>query len=130
MSETMKDQIAVHQRVVSAAVEQVSHLERIADRLIEIFKLHGRVYVVGNGGSAADAQHIAAELVGRFKQDRRPLPAIALTTDSSVLTAVSNDLGAERPGLLQARPLLPHGPGPAPGPRQPLHYPAPALRHG
>ena len=96
MSETMKDQIAAHQRVVSAAAEQVSHLERIADRLIEIFKLRGRLYVLGNGGSAADAQHIAAELVGRFKQDRRPLPAIALTTDSSVLTAVSNDLGAEQ----------------------------------
>ncbi len=96
MSETMKDQIAAHQRVVSAAAEQVSHIERIADRLIEIFKLNGRVYVLGNGGSAADAQHIAAELVGRFKQDRRPLPAIAMTTDSSVLTAVSNDLGAER----------------------------------
>ena len=96
MSETMKDQIAAHQRVVSAAAEQVSHLERIADRLIEIFKLRGRLYVLGNGGSAADAQHIAAELVGRFKQDRRPLPAIALTTASSVLTAVSNDLGAEQ----------------------------------
>lgn len=96
MSETMKDQIATHQRVVSAAAEQISHLERIADRLIEIFKQNGRVYVLGNGGSAADAQHIAAELVGRFKKDRRPLPAIALTTDSSVLTAVSNDLGAER----------------------------------
>ena len=92
----MQDQIAAHQRAVSAAAEQVSHFERIADRLIEIFKLHGRVYVLGNGGSAADAQHIAAELVGRFKRDRRPLPAIALTTDSSVLTAVSNDLGAEQ----------------------------------
>ncbi|MCH8147247.1 MAG: SIS domain-containing protein, partial [Planctomycetes bacterium] len=62
----MKDQIAVHQRAVSAAAEQVSHLERIADRLIEIFKRNGRVYILGNGGSAADAQHIAAELVGRF----------------------------------------------------------------
>ncbi len=106
MSETMKDQIAVHQRVVSAAVEQVSLLERIADRLIEIFKLHGRVYVVGNGGSAADAQHIAAELVGRFKQDRRPLPAIALTTDSSVLTAVSNDLGSEQCFARQVEALM------------------------
>ena len=55
----------------------------------------GRVYILGNGGSAADAQHIAGELVGRFKLDRRPLPAVALTTDTSILTAVGNDLGAE-----------------------------------
>ena len=51
-----------------------------------------RLYLFGNGGSAADAQHIAAELIGRFKRDRPPLPAIALTTDSSILTAVSNDM--------------------------------------
>jgi len=62
----------------------------------------------GNGGSAADAQHIAAELLGRFRTDRAALPAIALTTDSSVLTAISNDLGYERvfarqvEGLVQA----------------------------
>ncbi len=53
------------------------------------------MYVLGNGGSAADAQHIAAELVGRFKIDRRALPAIALTTDSSNLTAIGNDFGGE-----------------------------------
>ena len=106
MSESMKDQIAVHQRVVSAAAEQVSHLERIADRLIEIFKRNGRLYLLGNGGSAADAQHIAAELVGRFKQDRRPLPAIALTTDTSILTAVSNDLGAEQCFARQVEALV------------------------
>lgn len=54
-----------------------------------------RLLVFGNGGSAADAQHFAAELVGRFEQDRRPLPAIALTVDTSLLTAVGNDHGFE-----------------------------------
>ena len=56
----------------------------------------GKVLLFGNGGSAADAQHIAAELVGRFMQQRRALPAIALTTDSSILTAVGNDYGFDR----------------------------------
>jgi D-sedoheptulose 7-phosphate isomerase len=55
-----------------------------------------KVLLCGNGGSAADAQHVAAELVGRFRNDRNPLPAIALTTDTSVLTAVSNDFGYEQ----------------------------------
>ena len=55
-----------------------------------------RVLVFGNGGSAADAQHFAAELVGRFEQDRRALPAVALTVDSSLLTAVGNDHGFDQ----------------------------------
>ena len=53
----------------------------------------GRIFVCGNGGSAADAQHFAAELIGRFEKERRPFPAIALTTDTSILTALSNDYG-------------------------------------
>ena len=95
MSETMNSQFAEHQRVVTAASAQVALLEQIADRIIKCFKQHGRLYVLGNGGSAADAQHIAADLVGRFKHDREALPAVALTTDTSVLTAVTNDTGAE-----------------------------------
>ena len=95
MSDSMKDQFAEHQRVVAAAAEQADVLARIADRLIECFGEGGRLYLLGNGGSAADAQHIAAELVGRFKHERRALPALALTTDTSILTAVANDIGAE-----------------------------------
>ena len=81
MPASMRDQIAVHQRVVVAAGEQVDLLERIANRIISCFQEGGKLYVLGNGGSAADAQHIAAELVGRFKKDRRALPALAMTTD-------------------------------------------------
>jgi len=91
----MKDQIAEHVRVVQAAAAQVTQLEQIADKIIARFEAGGKLYVLGNGGSAADAQHIAAELVGRFKVDRKALPAIALTTDTSVLTAVVNDLGGD-----------------------------------
>lgn len=58
-------------------------------------KNEGKILLMGNGGSAADSQHIAAEIVGRFKKERKGLPAIALTTDSSILTSVANDLGYE-----------------------------------
>lgn len=65
----------------------------IADILVRAFKNNHRLYLIGNGGSAADAQHIAGELIGRFKMNRRPIPAVALTTDTSVLTALANDFG-------------------------------------
>ncbi len=91
----MKSQIDEHQRVVASLREQEVLLTTIADRIIAGFDAGGKLYVFGNGGSAADAQHIAAELVGRFKHDRKPLPAVALTTDTSILTAVGNDIGSE-----------------------------------
>lgn len=61
--------------------------------LAEAFRSGNKLLVMGNGGSAADAQHLAAEIVGRFKMERRGLPALALTTDSSILTALGNDYG-------------------------------------
>ena len=76
--------------------EAVAPLARIAELLTDALAAGGRVYVCGNGGSAADAQHIAAELAGRFRRDRRALGCAALTTDTSVLTAVGNDYGFER----------------------------------
>jgi D-sedoheptulose 7-phosphate isomerase len=73
-------------------------LESCSQKLIELsqwvcsaFEKNGKFILFGNGGSAADAQHIAAEFVNRFRMERKPLPAIALTTDTSVLTAISND---------------------------------------
>jgi len=68
-------------------------VEQCATLLCTCFKSGGKVLVMGNGGSAADAQHLAAELVGRFLKNRDALPAIALTTDTSILTAVANDFG-------------------------------------
>jgi D-sedoheptulose 7-phosphate isomerase len=68
----------------------------VADRVARTFRAGGKVLLAGNGGSAADAQHIAGEFLSRFKLDRNPLPAIALTTDTSVLTAIGNDYGYDR----------------------------------
>jgi len=73
--------------------------ENIVDAAVLItqcLRSGGKVLFFGNGGSAADAQHLAAEFVGRFQIERRPLPAIALTTDASILTAVGNDYGFEQ----------------------------------
>ncbi|MBD3409093.1 MAG: SIS domain-containing protein [Ignavibacteriales bacterium] len=71
-------------------------LNRVVEKTIEVYRAGGKVLVAGNGGSAADAQHFAAELVCRFTRVRKGIPAIALTTDTSILTAVSNDFGYER----------------------------------
>ncbi|MBI4274885.1 MAG: D-sedoheptulose 7-phosphate isomerase [Rhizobiales bacterium] len=77
----------------------------IVDRVVICLKNGGKLLIAGNGGSAADAQHIAAELLSRFGFDRSPLPAIALTTDSSVLTAIGNDYGFDRVFERQVRGL-------------------------
>jgi D-sedoheptulose 7-phosphate isomerase len=71
----------------------VDAIAKSADLLITALKGGHKVLICGNGGSAADAQHLAAELVGRFERERRALPALALSTDSSILTAWSNDYG-------------------------------------
>jgi D-sedoheptulose 7-phosphate isomerase len=100
---TMGEQIAEHQRLASLVATQTGLLERIADRILEAFGAGHRLYLLGNGGSAADAQHIAAELVGRFKADHPPQPATALTTDTSILTAVTNDFGGDEIFVRQVR---------------------------
>jgi len=63
----------------------------LSDKIFEILKQNGTIFLFGNGGSAADAQHVAAEFVGRFAQERKALPAEALTTNTSILTAIGND---------------------------------------
>ena len=79
-------------RAVAADVDALLPVARdLIERLCEAFEAGGRVYTFGNGGSAADAQHLAAELIGRYLRDRRPLPAVALTVDPSVLTCIAND---------------------------------------
>jgi D-sedoheptulose 7-phosphate isomerase len=83
----------------------VDAIVAIAGRIAACLKNGGKVLLAGNGGSASDAQHIAAELVGRFTNDRAPLAAIALTTDTSALTAISNDYGFEHVFERQVRAL-------------------------
>ena len=95
MSDTTRDWkivLSEHASVINEMTARGETIERIIDGLIACFHAGCRVYILGNGGSAADAQHIAAELLGRFKLNRRALPAMALTTDSSALTAISNDI--------------------------------------
>ena len=70
--------------------------DEATNEVIKRYKLGGRLYIAGNGGSAADAQHLAAEFVSKLAKDRNPLPAEALTVDSSILTAIGNDYGFEK----------------------------------
>lgn len=77
----------------------------IAARIAQTLRDGGKILLAGNGGSAADAQHIAAEMVGRFAADRAPLAAVALTTDTSALTAIGNDYGFEHIFSRQLRAL-------------------------
>jgi len=74
---------------------RIDNIIDIADLIIESLKKNGKVILFGNGGSASDSQHIAAELVGRFKKDRTALAAIALTTNTSIITSLANDYGYE-----------------------------------
>ncbi|MFI7698547.1 SIS domain-containing protein [Nonomuraea sp. NPDC049480] len=70
-------------------------VEAAADLLIETFARGGTLYTMGNGGSAADAQHLTGELIGHYKRDRRPLPTVTLTTDATVMTCIANDYAYE-----------------------------------
>ena len=86
-----------HSNVIELLNEQSrERISECSEILIETFRSGRKLLICGNGGSAADAQHIAAEFTGRYELERKALPAIALTTDTSALTAVSNDFGFER----------------------------------
>jgi D-sedoheptulose 7-phosphate isomerase len=76
--------------------KQLKVFADIVKVLVKIYKNGGRLYIAGNGGSAADAQHLAAEFVSKLAKPRHPLPAEALTTDTSILTAIGNDYGFEK----------------------------------
>lgn len=97
-AETMKelieqrlyDSIQVKEETLKSSLKVII---RMAQEIIKAFKRKNKLILFGNGGSAADSQHIAAEFIGRFQRKRRSLPAIALTTDTSALTALGNDYG-------------------------------------
>ncbi len=92
IEEYIKQSIAAKQAILENK-ETVQTIKKVADVIVNAYKNNKKVLTAGNGGSAADAQHIAAELVSRFYFDRPGLAAIALTTDTSILTAVGNDYG-------------------------------------
>lgn len=92
MQSTLHSALQFHQTVLEqTVVQQGPVIEQIIATLTECFQRGGKVLLCGNGGSAADAQHVAGEFVNRFRFDHAPLPAIALTTDTSILTAIGND---------------------------------------
>ncbi len=84
----LSDSIATKQRVIETLLPEIA---RAAEWMVAALRNGNKILFFGNGGSAADAQHLAAELVGRFAKERPGLPAIALTTDSSIITAIGND---------------------------------------
>ena len=112
MTDAREQAVATHFQRSLAVMERAagdpalrSTILAIADCLTASFRNGGKLLIAGNGGSAADAQHIAGEFLSRLRFDRNPLPAIALTTDTSVLTAVGNDYGYEKVFERQVRGL-------------------------
>lgn len=105
--ERLRPQSRSHLRALRQALTALEHelprLERWGDRLAGVLLGGGRLLVAGNGGSAAEAQHLTAELVGRYRDERRPLSAISLHADSSSLTAIGNDYGADECFARQVR---------------------------
>jgi len=99
MKSYIESQLIESQKIVNAMLNDESllkTLEKVAEVCVKSLKGKGKILLAGNGGSAADAQHIAGELVSRFAFDRPGLAAVALTTDTSILTAIGNDYGYEK----------------------------------
>ena len=106
MIEIIRNEIKLHNEVSKAMERLSSSIESVAKLAIDCIESNGKIILFGNGGSAADAQHIAAELVGRYRTNRKGLAAIALTTDTSALTAIGNDFGYEKIFKRQLEALL------------------------
>ncbi|GGI28277.1 D-sedoheptulose 7-phosphate isomerase [Pedobacter mendelii] len=97
MEEIIKSIFAEHKDVIDrSAAELTEKIQQASELIINQIKKGNKILLFGNGGSAGDAQHIAAEFTGRFLKERQSLPAIALTTDTSALTAIGNDYGYDR----------------------------------
>tara|TARA_B110000003_G_scaffold266090_1_gene292641 strand:+ start:1659 stop:2249 length:591 start_codon:yes stop_codon:yes gene_type:complete len=96
MKSIIENEFDEHSKAINSSIKLViDDIENAAKICIECLKNGNKILIFGNGGSAADAQHIAAEITGKYKTNRKGLAAIALTTDSSVLTAIGNDFGFE-----------------------------------
>ncbi|RXK01300.1 phosphoheptose isomerase [Arcobacter sp. CECT 8986] len=97
MKKVIADEFQAHLETINNVINNMQEKVEAASQLaVDTLKNGNKILLCGNGGSAADAQHIAAELTGRYKTERRGLPGIALTTDTSALTAIGNDYGYDR----------------------------------
>jgi D-sedoheptulose 7-phosphate isomerase len=108
-SSVFQSAVREHLRIVESLLNQQPTLEHIADAMTHAILAGHKILWCGNGGSAADSQHLAAELMGRFRRERRALPSIALTTDTSILTAIGNDYGYEKIFARQVEALCTKG---------------------
>jgi D-sedoheptulose 7-phosphate isomerase len=108
--ERIAEAVASHSAMVAALTESGAEtIAAAADAITAAITRKGTVYLCGNGGSAADAQHIAGELVGRFRRERRAMPAVALSTDTSVITSIANDYSYEEVFARQVEALVAKG---------------------
>lgn len=97
MKAMILSELQAHKQVIQKVIDTLQEdILKASEMWVETLKKGNKILLFGNGGSAGDAQHIAAELTGRYKTERRGLPAIALTTDTSALTAIGNDYGFQR----------------------------------
>ena len=91
----IEDYLTESKKISEYQLELAEKILEISKICIDVLNKGGKIYFCGNGGSASDSQHLAAELVGRFEKNRLPIPGIALTTDTSVITSIANDFGFE-----------------------------------
>src|SRR3954469_17706882 len=91
MLEWMQQHVDAHVAAAAGVGGMLADVRAVGELLCEAFARGGIVYTFGNGGSAADAQHLSGELIGHYKRDRRPLPSVTLTTDATVMTCIAND---------------------------------------
>ena len=109
MSDGGAEAVAEHRALLARIGDLLPEVDTIARRLIAAYESGGRVLAFGNGGSAADAQHLAAELIGRYARERRPLAATALSVDPSVVTSIANDYAFDDVFSRQVRALASPG---------------------
>lgn len=110
MKKQIAQLIALHRKMLdNFQTDCAGAIEKAAKTIINCVEKGGTIYICGNGGSAADAQHIAGELVGRFLKNRKALPAVALSTDTSVITSIANDYGFENIFAKQVEGLIGKG---------------------
>ena len=109
MSEASREQLADHRALTEGVDALLPVVDQVVRTVCRSFAAGGRLYAFGNGGSAADAQHLAGELMGRYSRERRPLPAMSLAVDPSVVTCIANDYSYEDVFARQVSALA--GPG-------------------
>jgi D-sedoheptulose 7-phosphate isomerase len=109
MNEIVDKHIREHKKALAEFEGKTGVLVAISELIVKAFKAGNSLYLCGNGGSAADCQHIAGEFVGRFRKERNPLPAISLSADTSILTCIGNDYSFDQVFVRQVQGLMKQG---------------------